>query len=82
MQVANKGAENFSAGVSAMSLHTMSLQPTQQLMEEDIPDETVKVTKEELEELRKSNYFLINNGNVVNGGPIMKNIEPKVEEVV
>jgi hypothetical protein len=51
-------------------------------MEEDIPDETVKVTKEELEELRKSNYFLINNGNVVNGGPIMKNIEPKVEEVV
>jgi len=65
-----------------MSLHAMSLQPTQQLMEEDIPDETVKVTKEELEELRKSNYFLINNGNVVNGGPIMKNIEPKVEEVV
>ena len=54
------------------------------MLEEDnaVQEETIKVSVEELEDLRKSNYFLINNGNVVNGGPIMKNIEPKVEEVV
>ena len=40
------------------------------------------INTEELEDLRKSNYFLINNGNVLSAGPIMKNIEPKVEEVV
>jgi hypothetical protein len=35
---------------------------------------------DELEEMRKSNYFLINNGNIGNENPIMKNIEPRVEE--
>jgi hypothetical protein len=30
--------------------------------------------------MRKSNYFLMNNGNVVTANPIMKNIEPRVEE--
>jgi len=40
----------------------------------------IKVSDAELEEMRKSNYFLVNNGNVVKGGPIMKNIEPKEEQ--
>ena len=51
------------------------------LGDEVLIEEGAQISKEELEDLRKSNYFLINNGNVEQSGPIMKNIEPKVEEV-
>lgn len=82
LQVGPKGLDNFTTGALSMNPSAMKVKSDRDDNgDEVITDETVKISKEELEDLRKSNYFLINNGNVEQSGPIMKNIEPKVEEV-
>jgi hypothetical protein len=74
--------ENFTAGALSMNPSAMKVKSDGgDLGDEVLIEEGAKMSKEELEELRKSNYFLINNGNVEQSGPIMKNIEPKIEEV-
>ena len=75
--------DNFTAGTTlALPLMTTGGPKTLEKGQDDMGqiDETVTYTAGELEDLRKSNYFLINNGNITNGNPIMKNIEPKVED--
>ena len=83
LQVGPKGLDNFTTGALSMNPSALKVKSDGggDIGDEVITDEAVKFSKEELEELRKSNYFLINNGNVEQSGPIMKNIEPKVEEV-
>ena len=82
LQVGPKGIENFTTGALSMNPSAMRVKSDEGDNGDEVnTDETVKISKEELEELRKSNYFLINNGNVEQSGPIMKNIEPKIEEV-
>ena len=82
LQVGPKGMDNFTTG--ALSLNPSAIKVKYERGDngdEVIIDETAKYSKEELEDMRKSNYFLMNNGNVDQSGPIMKNIEPKNEEV-